>query len=310
MKVKNPTIDWLLNGDHPIRWQTLKDLTASPKTKIFAERKNIALEGWGKKLLSYQNRDGKWADSLYNQKWISTTYTMMLLKNLGLMPGNKQAQKACKVLLDEGAYDDGGINYFRDYEHSETCVTGIILSILTYFNYDDARIKSLAFYLLKQQMKDGGWNCQSYNGATHSSFHTTINVLEGWLEYQKNHEPSNQKISNSIKRGIEFLLIHRLFKSHRTGNIVNSNITRFSFPTGWRYDVLRALDFFQAYNAEKDKRLNDAVELVIKRRTVDGRWLLQNRHPGKYFFVMEKIGKPSRWNTLRALRVLKWWENN
>ncbi len=308
-RVEESTLQWLLDSDPSIRWQVLKHLIASSKNKVLSERRKVFSGGWGAKLLSFQQMDGKWAGSLYGRKWISTTYTMLLLKNLGLMPGHKQALKACKVLLDEGIYGDGGINYFPGYEHSETCVTGIILSILAYFNYDD-KIKSLVFYLLKQQMKDGGWNCQSYNGATHSSFHSTINVLEGLWEYQKNCEPRNQNISNSIKRGTEFLLIHRLFKSHRTGNIVNSNMTRFSFPTGWRYDVLRVLDFFQEYNTKRDKRLNDAIELVIKRRTDDGRWLLQNRHPGKYFFEMEEVGKPSRWNTLRALRVLKWWENN
>lgn len=200
MKTENLVIDWLLNGDPAIRWQALKDLTDSPGTKILAERKKVTLEGWGAKLLSYQNSDGKWADSLYSRKWISTTHTMMLLKALGLIPGNKQAQKACKVLLDEGIYEDGGINYFADYVHSETCVTVIILSILSYFNYEDIKVKNLVSYLLKQQMKDGGWNCRSYNGATHSSFHTTINVLGGLWEYQKNYEPSDRKISKSITR--------------------------------------------------------------------------------------------------------------
>lgn len=158
-------------------------------------------------------------------------------------------------------------------------------------------------------MRDGGWNCRSYLGAIHSSFHTTINVLEGLREYRKNYEPNTKTISNSIKRGIEFLLIHKLFKSHRTGNIVNSKMTRFSFPTGWRYDVLRALDFFQEYNVTKDERLIEGIELVLKSKTEEGKWLLQNRHAGRYFFEMEVVGKPSCWSTLRALRVLKWWNN-
>lgn len=309
MKAKNPIIDWLLNGDPSIRWQTLKALTDSSKTKIIAERKKIDLEGWGAKLLSYQNTDGKWADSLYNRKWISTTYTMMLLKNLGLVPRHKQALKACKILLDEGIYDDDGINYFPQYNHSETCVTGIILSILSYFKFEDTRIKNLVSYLLGQQLKDGGWNCRSYLGDKHSSFHTTINVLEGLREFQKFNQRQNKAIAKSINKGIKFLLRHQLYKSHRTGNIFDSKMTSFSFPTGWRYDVLRALGFLQEYNAEKDERINDAIELIINRRGKEGIWKLQSRHPGKYFFEMEKVGRPSRWNTLRALRVLKWWEN-
>ena len=194
MKLEENILNWLLDSDPSIRWQTLQGFTNSSQNKILSERKKVASEGWGAKLLSYQASDGKWADSLYNRKWISTTYTMMLLKNIGLMPGHKQAIKACKVLLDEGLYEDGGINYFYQYNHSETCVTGIVLSILAYFQLDDTRIKSLVTHLLKQQMPDGGWNCLSYKGATHSSFHTTINVLEGLKEYRVNYEPNNKRI--------------------------------------------------------------------------------------------------------------------
>lgn len=308
MKQQENILKWLLDSDPSIRWQALTCLTNSSKTKILAERKRIAFDGWGAQLLSYQGSDGKWADSLYSRKWISTTYTMMLLKNFGLMPGHKQAKKACKLLLDEGLYEDGGINYFYQYNHSETCITGIVLSILAYFQYDDSRINTLTEHLLKQQMQDGGWNCLSYKGATHSSLHTTINVLEGLREYQINFEPNNKRMSKSINLGTEFLLVHKLFRSHRTGNIVDSKMTRFSFPTGWRYDVLRALDFLQAVNASKDKRMNESIELVVKRRDAEGKWNLQNRHPGRYYFDMEVVGKPSRWNTLRALRVLKWWD--
>lgn len=307
MKLEENILNWLLDSDPSIRWQTLQGFSNSSQNKILSERKKIAVEGWGAKLLSYQNPDGMWADCLYNRKWISTTYTMMLLKNLGLMPSHKQAIKACKVLLDEGLYSDGGINYFSQYNHSETCVTGIVLSILAYFKFDDVRIKRLVTHLLKQQMQDGGWNCQSYSGATHSSFHTTINVLEGLREYQINFEPNNKRIAKSIARGIEFLLLHKLFRSHRTGNIVDSKMTRFSFPTGWRYDVLRALDFLQIVKAFKDERMNESIELVVKRRDAEGKWNLQNRHPGRYYFDMEVVGQPSRWNTLRSLRVLKWW---
>ena len=309
MLVKNEIIKWLLNGDPSLRWQTMHYLNVSSRSKILAERKKISSQGWGAKLLSYQQHDGKWADSLYSRKWISTTYTMLLLKNLGLIPGHKPVLKACKILLDEGFYEDGGINYFSQYKHSETCVTGIILSILSYFHFEDPRIKSLVSHLLQQQMEDGGWNCRSYKGATHSSFHTTINVLEGLKEYQRNYEPDNKRISKSISKGIEFLLVHKFFRSHRTGNIVDSKMTRFAFPTGWRYDVLRALDFFQDLNASKDNRINEAIELVIKRKGEDGKWQLQSRHAGRYFFEMEIVGESSRWNTLRALRILKWWEN-
>jgi len=310
MKIDKNILQWLLDGDPAIQWQTMRDLTNSLPSKILTERKKIAVVGWGTKLLSLQDADGKWARSLYSRKWISTTYIMLLLKNLGLLPGNKQALKSCKILIDEGFYVDGGINYFGSLKHSETCVTGMILSILSYFNFEDERLEELVRHLLEQQMKDGGWNCQSFKAAVHSSFHTTINVLEGLSEFNKFSRLRNKAIAIGINKGIEFLLQHKLYKSHRTGKIVDGKMTRFSFPTGWRYDVLRVLDFLQEHKAFKDERINDAIELVLSRRTVEGKWLLQNRHPGNYFFEMETIGKPSRWNTLRALRVLKWWESN
>jgi hypothetical protein len=183
----------------------------------------------------------------------------------------------------------------------------MILSLLAYFQFEDDRLHALAEHLLAQQMPDGGWNCQSYNGATHSSFHTTISVLEGLQEYEKFQRRYVQEIQQAQQQAREFLLIHRLFRSHRTGKVVKSDFTRFSFPPRWYYDILRALDYFRECSTSRDDRLADAIEIVHKRRKQDGRWLLQNRHPGRSYFEMEQAGKPSRWNTLRALRILKWW---
>lgn len=275
--------------------------------EIETERERIPKQGWGAKLLALQNDSGMWASGIYSPKWTSTTYTMLLLKRFGLPPQNQQALKSCKILLDRGFYRDGGINYFGSLKHSETCVTGMILSLLAYFQYPDDRIHTLAEHLLAQQMPDGGWNCQSYKGATHSSFHTTISVLEGLREYEKSQPRNIEQIQTAQKKGREFLLVHQLFKSHRTGEVANPAFTRFSFPPRWHYDILRALDYFQECQAEPDERLKDAIELLIKKRKPDGRWVLQNRHTGKTYFEMEKTGEPSRWNTLRALRVLKWW---
>jgi hypothetical protein len=164
----------------------------------------------------------------------------------------------------------------------------------------------LVEHLLGQQMADGGWNCQSYQGATHSSFHTTISVLEGLREYEK-HQP-DPRLTDSQDRAVEFLLIHRLFRSHRTGEVVDPRMTRFSFPPRWRYDVMRALDYCQERHLPPDPRMVDAIELIKKKRRPDGTWLLQNNHPGRVFFELEKVGQPSRWNTLRAWRILQWAE--
>jgi hypothetical protein len=297
--------EWLMNGDPSIRWQVMRDLLCNSENKCEIERKKISVKGWGEKLLLKQDIEGMWAGSLYSQKWISTTYTMLLLKSFGLSPKNSKAKKACKVLLNGGFYNDGGINYFSSLNHSETCVTGMILSLLAYFHYDDERVDNLAEFLLRQQMADGGWNCQSFKGAKHSSFHTTISVLGGFREYEKLDPKKHSIIRRSQLEGVEFLLQHRLFRSHRTGKIFDSRITRFSFPPRWRYDILRALDYFQEANIPFDIRMNDALEIVINRKRNDGKWLLQSRHAGKTYFEMEQVGKPSRWNTLRALRVLK-----
>ncbi len=304
MSDKNLVIQWLLEDDPAIRWQTLRDLVG---IEFQIERGRIATDGWGARLLSLQDQSGTWAKGIYSPKWTSTTYTMLLLRQFGLPPKNSQTTKACNVLLEKGFYYDGGINYFASLKHSETCVTGMMLSILAYFQSEDNRLHALARYLLNQQMADGGWNCQSYRGATHSSFHTTISVLEGLGEYEKFQPENLEEIQQAQQKGREFLLIHRLFKSHRTGKVVKPEFTRFSFPPHWYYDILRALDYFRQCEAEKDDRLMDAIDILLKRRTREGKWLLQNRHPGRTFFDMEKVGEPSRWNTLRALRILKWW---
>ncbi len=248
---------------------------------------------------------------LYSPKWISTTYTMLMLRDLGLSANNRRARKACKLLLDGGLQRDGGINYgiwAKWTRRSETCVTGMVLSILSYFEYEDARLDTIADHLLEQQMPDGGWNCQRPFGATHASFHTTISVLEGLRLYEVHRGREVRAVQAAQRRGREFLLVHRLFRSHRTGEIIKPVLTRFAFPPRWHYDILRALDYFQAVNAPCDQRLAEAIDIVRRGQREDGRWSLQHSYKGKTHFELERIGAPSRWNTLRALRVLKWWD--
>lgn len=307
--MNDPAVQWLLEGDISIRWHTLRDLLKSETETVNREREKIAQIGWGAKLLALQDASGMWSRDIYSPKWTSTTYTMLLLKRLGLPAENPQARKACQLLLERGINWDGGINYFKSMDHSETCVTGMILSLLAYFEYPDERIHLLVGFLLNQQMKDGGWNCLSFQGAHHGSFHTTIMALEGLFEYEKLYPGKFPGVKSAEQRGREFLLVHRLFKSHRTGKVAKPVFTRISFPPRWHYDILRALDYFQEAKTERDERLSDAIEILKKKQDRNGRWPLQNRHPGRTFFEMEKQGQPSRWNTLRALRVLNWWEN-
>jgi hypothetical protein len=312
-------MNWLLDGDPAIRWQVLRDLLSATDRTVERERLKVAREGWGARLLARQDPEGTWArrrktragglssdSGLYSPKWISTTYTMLLLRDFGLPAANPQAKTACTLLLDHGLQRDGGINYGWG-GRGETCITGMVLSILSHFEYDDDRLDTLAEHLLDQQMPDGGWNCQRPYGATHASVHTTILTLEGLRLYELLRRRNVRVVREAQQRGREFLLVHRLFRSHRSGDIIKPIFLRFSFPPRWHYDILRALDFFQAVDAPRDERLAEAIEIVRRTQLADGRWSLQNRYKGRTFFELERLGAPSRWNTLRALRVLKWW---
>lgn len=314
---RDAAIDWLLAGDPAIRWQVLRDLQDAGERTVARERRRVAREGWGARLLARQAPDGRWAPGksadggLYSPKWISTTYTMLLLRDFGLPPGTRQAGQACALLLDHGLQRDGGVSFgawAKWTQRGETCITGMVLSILSYFEFDDRRLETIVAHLLGQQMPDGGWNCQRPNGATHASVHTTISILEGLRHYELYRRRNVRAVRMAQRRGREFLLLHRLFRSHRTGAVIKPEFTRFAFPPRWHYDVLRALDHFQSVGAPRDPRLREAMELVDSARRDDGRWTLPRGYPGKTYFQLERVGAPSRWNTLRALRVRRWWD--
>lgn len=278
----------------------------APESQWRRERERVATEGWGASLLQAQSPSGRWGGGLYSPKWVSTHYTLLLLRSLGL-PEIEPARRAAALLLDGGFQPDGGVRHNTSKpEAGETCVTGMTLAMTAYFGLEDERIDRLVEHLLRVQTPDGGWNCQWLRGSRHGSFHTTISVLEGLYEYEQRYPLAAGPVRVAQARGREFLLEHRLFRSHTTGAVVSEAMTRFSFPPQWHYDVLRGLDFFQAADAPRDERLSDAIGLVERKRR-QGRWPLQNRHTGRVWFEMEEVGKPSRWNTLRALRVLRWW---
>lgn len=306
--MKREVIDWLMEGDPSIRYQTKRDLLESSPSSLQTLQNEIGEDGWGKRFLSFQDKSGLWGGGLYSPKWISTHYTLMTLLRLGLSPDNEQAKKGCRILLDKGYYPkDGGINHFKSMNISEICVTAMTLSLLCHFNIMDDRLANLNYFLLDQQMPDGGWNCERYRGATHSSFHTTISVLESLAYVEKTEKVKSEDIGLARTKGHEFLLQHHLFRSDKTGEIVNQAMTRFSFPPRWKYDIMRALDYFQEVNAPHDPRFCDAITL-LKKKEKNGKWPLQQKYAGLIYFDMEKPGKPSRMNTVRALRILKWWQ--
>ena len=216
------------------------------------------------------------------------------LRDFGLPATSRPARKACGILLDEGLQRDGGINYGtwgKWLRRGETCITGMILSILSYFEYDDDRLDTVVDHLLEQQMPDGGWNCRRPQGATHSSVHTTISALEGLRLYELHRGRESCAVQVAQQRGREFLLVHKLFRSHRTGEIMKPIFTRLSFPPRWHYDILRALDYFQAVQPPRDPRLADAIDVIQRKQSEDGRWLLENTYKGKTYFELEPPGR-------------------
>lgn len=308
MLIEQEIIEWLLDSDPSIRWQVMHDLLGESKSVVTSERERIATEGWGAELLSHQDASGRWSGQLYDHKWISTNYTLLLLRRMGLDQGNHQAHKACKELLEGGYQQGGGISFAKTVSHIDIGVVGLVLSILAYFGYQDERVHEIAAFLIDQQIPDGSWNPVPDSNRLEYLFAGTMIALEGLREYEKQYPERAESVYEAQRRGREYLLGYKLYKSKMASEPLDNKMTRFSFPPRWHYDVLVALDYMQECNAERDERLKDVIELLQKKRRKDGCWTLQNRHPGKTFFEMETPGKPSRWNTLRALRVLKWWE--
>jgi hypothetical protein len=295
-------LDWLLDSDPAIRWQVMRDLTDEPTPRVFAERARVASEGWGARLLALQTDDGQWGGGVYSPKWISTTYTLLLLRHLGADPDDGRVGAAIDLVRDRVVM--GGQNRpFFDYS-TELCITGMALALGSYF-LDDAGSMPQPEILLERQKEDGGWNCQV--GSDRSSFNTTLSVLEGLLEFER-AVGGDPTLAEARSRAHEYLLERRLMYSLRTGELINPRWLLMSFPPRWFYDVLRGLDYLRDAGTDPDPRAGEAIEVIEDKRRRDGRSPLQNRHPGKEHFAMEEgSGKPSRWNTLRALRVLGWY---
>lgn len=299
-------LEWLAEGDPAIRWQAERDLLDRRPRTWRSTRAAVETEGWGRRLLDEQDPGGTWGNGLYTPKWTSTTYTLLLLRRLGLPSSNERAIAGCHRLLGDAEWFDGGVSYWASYSYAERCVNGMVLAISSHFDSADRRVDSIAELLVGAVMPDGGWNCQDVRGATHSSFHTTISVLEGLLEWKRSIGTSDADAA--IVRGHEFLLDHRMYRSHRTREVINEAWTTFHFPPRWHYDVLRGLDHLRDAEASPDLRAADAIGLVRAGRRLDGRWGKGSQYSGEVFFPLEPGRVAGRWNTLRALRVLRWWE--
>jgi hypothetical protein len=300
-------IIWLLDSDPSIRWQVMKDIQGKDETIYSSERKKLTEKGWCSKLLKQQGPDGLWSGSLYNGKWISTTYTLYLLKILGLPAYNAQALLACEQLFKQGIYKEQEIRFSRKQEHQDLGVTGLILSMCCYFGYHQEQIHKVVKYLGDHQSQDGYWLPNKSRASEAYTFETTLLILEGLLQYRKRYSENDNKLLDIEINGQEFFLKHYLYLD--SGKAIKSKWTSFSFPPYWFYDVLTALEYFRAAETNPDKRLETGINLLEKKRNKVGKWALGSKHPGKTYFEMEKSRSSSRWNTLRALRVLKYWQS-
>jgi hypothetical protein len=310
-----PLIDWLLDSDPSIRWQVMQDLTGAPAEEIASERKRVATEGWGAQLLGLQGADGRWGGVAWNRGWNSTMHVLMLLREMGLDPASDPAVRAIERVRDQVTWKGCGP---RECDRNpffageiEPCINGQIAAVGTYFGQD---VRAIIERLVAEQLPDGGWNCEAANGSTHSSFNTTICVLDALLEYERCIDDS-LTVKEARLRGEEYLLKRHLFRRLSTGEVIErdrkSNIswTQFAFPAWWHYDVLRGLDYLRRAGIAPDERVSEAIELVLLKRDNQGRWLLDVRYPGKMLVEIDDGEcQPSRWNTLRALRVLKWFK--
>lgn len=308
-ETRESVIRWLLDSDPSIRWQVLRDLRGESGEAVARERARVAVEGWGSRLLDRQRPDGQWGDGISVPLWQSTLGALVLLRDLGIDPASERAESAVGLVRDRVTWGpEFGDSPFFEGE-VEPCINGRVLGLGACFGQTSDRLLDR---LLGEQLADGGWNCEAERGSVRSSFHTTICVLEGLLEYEK-ARGATAAVTDARVRGEQYLLERRMFRRLSTGEVIQDrkgdhDWTRFAFPPTWHYDVLRGLDSLRAAGVEPDERVAEAVGLVISRRHQDGRWPLHEHHPDPVQLDMEGgEGKPSRWNTLRALRVLDWY---
>ena len=318
MRPETPVVQWLLDSDPSIRWQVRRDLAGAAQSEVAAERSKVATEGAGARLLALQQSDGRWGGAAWNHGWDSTMHVLWLLREMGLDPAGEEAQRALSRVRDHVTWlgcgpPEADSNGFFEGE-TEPCINGQVAAAGAYFRQD---VDGIIDRLLGEQLADGGWNCEAPNRSLRSSFNTTICVLEALLEYEQAPAPGvsrSAEVTAARLRGEEYLLARHLLRRRSTGELIGrdrksgADWSRFAFPAWWHYDALRGLDYLRRAGAAPDERVAEAVALVASKRDEDGRWPLDTQYPGSMPVATDEgEGRPSRWNTLRALRVLDWY---
>lgn len=291
-------IEWLLQGDPSIRYQTERDLMGNDNPKL---RQQIAREGWGARILEKRKPDGHWGKRFYNPKWTCTHYTLLDLRNLRAPPTEEITASVDVVVEEFTQRRPTGLATYTD-----TCVNGMALNYAAYFDAVENQLNSFVDFLIDDLMPDGGFNCRrSRSGARHSSLHSTLSVLEGFSAYlDAGHSYRAAEISAIIESCREFILLHRFFRSDHTGNVINANFLKFPTHPRYLYNILRALDYFASAGAAHDPRMDEALDIIVAKRRLDGKWKANTAKPGEIHFRHEETRRPSRIITLTALRVL------
>jgi hypothetical protein len=291
----------------------MRDLRGRPEAEWSAERIKVETEGWGARLLALEDEDGQWAGGAHfphdyvwggpeeGQPWTSTSHSLTQLRNFGLDPTSVSAQRAVLLIGENCRWEYAGEPYWDG--EVEPCINGMTVANGSYFGVD---VSPIVDRLLGERLDDGGWNCEAENGSVRTSYDTTINVLEGLLQYERTNGATVE--TREARRTAEELLLERqLFLRLSTGEPADDDFLLFRNPSRWQYDVLRGLDYFRTTGAKPDPRLDAAIDLVRSKRGADGRWLLDKNPEGRTWFdVDDGPGLPSRWVTLRAMRVLAW----
>lgn len=297
-------IDWLLEGDVSIQYQTKRDLLDQDDENL---QKQISERGFGRRFLQEKHNNGYLGRRIYSPKWTSLHYVLFDLLWIEIHPDNEIYKQNVLYLIDKMWYKGKDNKYLRQ---QDLCVSAMILHMAVYCNIQDGRLKEIVDYILTSQFPDGGWNCEHERGAHKSSLHTTLSVLEAFHIYHKNNYTYRlSEIQKQVKEAEDFILRKELYKSERTGELIKKAFLQFPFPCRWKYDYLRALDYFRRSKHSYDPRMKDALK-KLKKAHKNGYFYRYSKYPGLLYFSMEDSPKGSRWNTLRALRVLRFYQKD